>query len=104
VFSIIAAFVPLNVLAELINVGTLTAFTLVSIAVMVLRRTRPNLPRAFRCPGGNVVPVLSVAFCIFLMAHLQAVTWIAFLCWMALGLAIYFIYARRNAVLHNHGG
>lgn len=104
VFATIAAFVPLNVLAELINIGTLAAFTLISIAVLVLRRTRPNLPRGFRCPGGPVVPLLSVAFCIFLMAHLQARTWIAFLVWMVLGLAIYFLYARRHAVLHNQGG
>ncbi|TFW10340.1 amino acid permease [Oxalobacteraceae bacterium OM1] len=104
VFAAIAAFVPLNVLAELINIGTLSAFALVSIAVLVLRRTRPDLPRAFHCPGGPVVPILSVAFCIFLMAHLQALTWIAFLVWLIVGLAIYFLYARRNAVLHNHGG
>ncbi|HSD39516.1 MAG TPA: amino acid permease [Rhodocyclaceae bacterium] len=104
VFSAIAAFVPLNVLAELINIGTLAAFTLISIAVLVLRRTRPDLPRAFRCPGVPAVPLLSVAFCVFLMAHLQAVTWMAFGIWLALGLAIYFLYARRNAVLHNHGG
>ncbi|MGV3743014.1 MAG: amino acid permease [Burkholderiaceae bacterium] len=103
VFATIAAFVPLNVLAELINIGTLAAFTLISIAVLVLRRTQPNLPRGFRCPGGSVVPVLSVASCIFLMAHLQAFTWIAFLSWMALGLVIYFLYARRNAVLHKQG-
>jgi APA family basic amino acid/polyamine antiporter len=104
VFAAIAAFVPLNVLAELINIGTLAAFTLVSIAVLVLRRTRPNLPRAFHCPGGPVVPLLSIGFCVFLMAHLQALTWTAFLVWLVVGLAIYFLYARRNAVLHNHGG
>lgn len=104
VFAAIAAFVPLNVLAELINIGTLAAFTLVSIAVLVLRRTHPDLPRAFRCPGGAVVPMMSVGFCVFLMAHLKALTWIAFLSWLVLGLVIYFLYARRNAVLHNHGG
>jgi APA family basic amino acid/polyamine antiporter len=104
VFSAIAAFVPLNVLAELINIGTLAAFTLISIAVLVLRRTRPDLPRAFRCPGVPFVPLLSVAFCLFLMAHLQTITWIAFGIWLVVGLAIYFLYARRNAVLHNHGG
>ncbi|MFS8973696.1 amino acid permease [Cupriavidus necator] len=104
VFAAIAAFVPLNVLAELINIGTLAAFTLISVAVLVLRRTRPELPRAFRCPGVPVVPLLSVGFCLFLMAHLQALTWIAFLVWLAVGLVIYFGYARRNAVLHNHGG
>ena len=104
VFTVIAAFVPLNVLAELINIGTLAAFTLISVSVLVLRRTHPELPRAFRCPGVPVVPALSVAFCLFLMAHLQALTWIAFLVWLVLGLAIYFLYARRNAVLHNQGG
>lgn len=104
VFAAIAAFVPLNVLAELINIGTLAAFTLISVAVLVLRKTRPELPRAFRCPGVPVVPLLSVGFCLFLMAHLQALTWIAFLVWLLVGLVIYFGYARRNAVLHNHGG
>ncbi|KAI3593861.1 putative amino acid permease YhdG [Cupriavidus sp. U2] len=104
VFSAIAGFVPLNVLAELINIGTLSAFTLISIATLVLRRTQPHLPRTFRCPGVPVVPLLSVAFCLFLMAHLQTLTWMAFLCWLALGLVIYFAYSRRNAVLHNHGG
>lgn len=104
VFAAIAAFVPLNVLAELINIGTLAAFTLISVAVLVLRKTRPELPRAFRCPGVPVVPLLSVGFCLFLMVHLQALTWIAFLVWLAVGLVIYFGYARRNAVLHNHGG
>ncbi|MFJ4292696.1 amino acid permease [Cupriavidus sp. NPDC089707] len=104
VFAAIAGFVPLSVLAELINIGTLAAFTLISVAVLVLRKTRPDLPRAFRCPGVPVVPLLSIGFCLFLMAHLQALTWIAFLVWLALGLVIYFAYARRNAVLHNHGG
>ncbi|RWA51444.1 amino acid permease [Cupriavidus sp. UYMSc13B] len=104
VFAAIAAFVPLSVLAELINIGTLAAFTLISVAVLVLRKTRPDLPRAFRCPGVPVVPLLSIGFCLFLMAHLQALTWIAFLVWLAVGLVIYFAYARRNAVLHNHGG
>ncbi|SCB37540.1 amino acid/polyamine/organocation transporter, APC superfamily, partial [Cupriavidus alkaliphilus] len=89
VFAAIAAFVPLNVLAELINIGTLAAFTLISVAVLVLRKTRPELPRAFRCPGVPVVPLLSIGFCLFLMAHLQALTWAAFLVWLALGLVIY---------------
>lgn len=100
VFSLIAALVPLNVLAELINIGTLSAFALISVAVLVLRRTRPDLPRAFRCPGVPVVPLLSVGACLFLMAHLQAFTWIAFGVWLLIGLVVYFSYARRNAVLH----
>lgn len=104
VFAAIAAFVPLKVLAELVNIGTLAAFTLISISVLVLRRTHPGLPRTFRCPGVPVVPMLAAGFCLFLMAHLQALTWVAFLIWLMLGLAIYFLYARRNAALHNHGG
>ncbi|MCL2344675.1 MAG: amino acid permease [Desulfobulbus sp.] len=100
IFSAIAAFVPLNVLVELINIGTLAAFTLISLSVWVLRRTHPDLPRAFHCPGVPLVPLLAVAFCLFLMAHLQAMTWGAFMIWLALGLAVYFLYARRHAVLH----
>ncbi|MCL2524224.1 MAG: amino acid permease [Betaproteobacteria bacterium] len=103
VFSTVAAFVPLRTLAELINIGTLTAFTLISVSVLVLRRTHPDLPRAFRCPGVPLVPLLSVAFCLFLMAHLQKTTWIAFAIWMTLGLAIYFLYARRHALLNDRG-
>ena len=60
-FGLIGALVPLNVLAELVNIGTLAAFCLVSIAVLVLRKTHPDLPRAFRCPGVPVVPALAVA-------------------------------------------
>lgn len=104
VFAAIAAFVPLAVLAELINIGTLAAFTLISIAVLVLRRTRPDLRRGFHCPWVPVIPLLSVAFCLFLMAHLARTTWIAFAIWLALGLVVYFAYSRRNAVLHGSPG
>lgn len=100
IFGLVAALVPLNVLAELINIGTLTAFTLISIAVLILRQTRPELPRKFRCPWVPVIPLLSVAFCLFLMAHLEKLTWIAFSIWMLLGLLVYFGYARRHSLLH----
>ncbi|WP_150563662.1 amino acid permease [Pandoraea cepalis] len=100
VFAVIAGFVPLGVLAELINIGTLSAFALVSVAVLVLRRTHPDLPRAFRVPGAPVVPLISAGLCLFLMAHLQATTWVAFVVWLVIGLGIYFTYARRNALLH----
>ena len=98
-FGLIGALVPLNVLAELINIGTLAAFSMVSIAVLILRRTHPDLPRAFRCPGVPVVPVLAVLACLFLMLNLQAVTWIAFVVWLAIGLAIYFSYSRWHSKL-----
>jgi basic amino acid/polyamine antiporter, APA family len=98
-FGCIGALVPLDVLAELINIGTLAAFSMVSLAVLVMRRTHPDLPRAFRCPGVPVVPVLAVASCVFLMANLRWITWVAFVVWLAIGMAIYFGYSRRRSLL-----
>ena len=100
VFGLIAAVVPLGVLAELINIGTLAAFSLVSIAVIVLRVKRPELHRAFRCPGVPFIPLLAIAFCVVLMVFLSATTWIAFGIWLVIGLVIYFGYARRRSLLH----
>ncbi|WP_277397053.1 amino acid permease [Pseudomonas frederiksbergensis] len=100
VFGLISALIPLNVLAELINIGTLAAFSLISVAVIVLRKTRPDLPRAFRCPGVPVVPLLAIAFCVTLMTFLKQATWLAFAAWLAIGLVIYFAYARRRSLLH----
>jgi APA family basic amino acid/polyamine antiporter len=100
VFGLIAAVVPLNVLTELINIGTLAAFSLVSIAVIILRKTRPDLKRAFRCPGVPVIPALAVIFCVMLMTYLSWFTWIAFVVWLVIGLAIYFGYARSRSELN----
>ncbi|SFX44041.1 basic amino acid/polyamine antiporter, APA family [Janthinobacterium lividum] len=100
VFGLIAAVIPLNILAELINIGTLAAFTMVSVAVVVLRKKRPDLPRAFRCPGVPYVPALAVILCVGLMTFLSWVTWMAFSIWLVIGLAIYFGYARRRSLLH----
>jgi len=99
-FGLVAAVVPLNVLTELINIGTLAAFSLISVAVIILRKTRPDLPRAFRCPAVPLVPILAIAFCITLTAFLQATTWIAFLVWLAIGLVVYFTYARQRSHLN----
>ncbi len=100
VFGLIAALVPLGVLAELINIGTLAAFCLISVAVVVLRKKRPELHRAFRCPGVPVIPALAVVFCLSLMTFLSKTTWIAFAIWLVLGLIIYFGYSRKNSILH----
>jgi basic amino acid/polyamine antiporter, APA family len=100
IFGLLGALVPLNVLAELINIGTLAAFCLVSVAVVVLRKKRPDLPRAFRCPGVPVIPALAVVFCVTLMSFLSKVTWIAFLIWLAIGLVVYFGYARQRSLLN----
>ncbi len=95
--GLIAGFVPLGTLAELINIGTLAAFALISIAVIVLRRTRPDLKRAFKVPFVPVLPILSVLACIMLMVNLQKFTWIAFFVWTAIGLLVYFGYGRSRS-------
>ena len=100
VFGLIAAVVPLDVLAELVNIGTLAAFSLVSLAVIILRKKRPDLPRAFRCPGVPVVPALAILFCLTLMSFLSWHTWVAFIVWLILGLVIYFVYARHHSKLN----
>jgi len=100
IFGLIAAVVPLTVLAELVNIGTLAAFTLVSIAVIVLRKKRPDLPRAFRCPGVPVIPGLAILFCLVLMSFLSWHTWLAFGIWLAIGAVVYFAYARHRSLLN----
>lgn len=97
--AVIAGFVDLQTLANLVNIGTLFAFILVSIAVVVLRRTRPDLPRAFRTPIVPVVAGLSVVLCVYLMLNLTGETWERFLIWMALGFVVYFIYGRSHSRL-----
>jgi APA family basic amino acid/polyamine antiporter len=99
VVALMAAFVDLEQLAALVNIGTLFAFVLVSIGVIVLRRTSPDLPRAFQTPLVPVVPILAVLACLVLMIMLPAATWWRFVIWMALGLVVYFLYGRRKSRL-----
>jgi APA family basic amino acid/polyamine antiporter len=101
IFGLIAAVVPLTVLAELVNIGTLAAFTLVSIAVIVLRKKRPDLPRAFRCPAVPLIPILAIIFCLVLMSFLSWHTWVAFAIWLTIGAVVYFGYARKHSLLNN---
>ncbi len=100
IFGLIAAFVPLGVLAELVNIGTLAAFTLVSLAVIILRKKRPDLHRAFRCPAVPLIPILAILFCLALMSFLSVTTWIAFGIWLLLGVIVYFAYARKRSLLN----
>jgi APA family basic amino acid/polyamine antiporter len=97
--AVMAALIPLSELAELVNIGTLFAFVLVSIGVIVLRRTRPDLPRAFRCPGVPYVPILAALESLYLMLNLPADTWIRFGIWMAIGFVVYFAYGARHSRL-----
>jgi APA family basic amino acid/polyamine antiporter len=99
VVALMAGFVDLQQLAELTNIGTLFAFILVSISVVVLRRTNPNLRRAFRTPLVPVVPILAVLICLYLMISLPVGTWGRFVVWMIIGLGIYFAYGMHKSRL-----
>jgi basic amino acid/polyamine antiporter, APA family len=92
---------PMGKLEEMVNVGTLFAFVLVSAGVIVLRRTRPDLQRGFRTPWVPVLPIASVCACLWLMLNLTGLTWIRFAVWMVAGVVIYVGYGRRYSVLAN---
>ena len=97
VVVVLAAFIPLSTLADLVSIGTLFAFVLVSIAVPVLRRTKPDLPRPFRVPLSPVLPVVSALACLYLMVNLTLETWWRFLAWLAFGLVVYAGYGYRHS-------
>jgi APA family basic amino acid/polyamine antiporter len=84
-------------LAEMSNIGTLFAFVLVSIGVLVLRHKQPERHRGFRVPGGPIIPILSLIFCVLLMAGLPAITWVRFFVWLIIGLFVYFLYSRKRS-------
>ncbi|SDN38754.1 basic amino acid/polyamine antiporter, APA family [Fictibacillus solisalsi] len=96
----IAGFIDLTTLAHLVNMGTLSAFALIAVAVLVLRKTHPDLKRSFKAPFVPVLPVLTVIFCVYLMISLPAITWISFVIWISIGFIIYFLYARRSSNLN----
>jgi APA family basic amino acid/polyamine antiporter len=98
--ALVASLTPIGKLEEMVNIGTLAAFTLVSIAVVVLRRQRPDLKRAFRVPLVPVLPIVSALICFYLMLNLSVETWLRFIIWMAIGIVIYFAYSYRSSRLH----
>ena len=100
--AITAALVPIEVLGELVSIGTLFAFVLVCAAVIYLRRSDREAFRPFRVPGVPLVPILGILFCLLLMAGLPLATWLRLLVWLAVGLTIYFTYGRRHSILR-HG-
>ncbi|WP_280472030.1 amino acid permease [Nocardia cyriacigeorgica] len=99
VCAVLAGFIEFGTLEEMVNIGTLFAFVLVSIGVLVLRKTRPDLPRGFRVPWVPLLPILAVLACLWLMLNLSVETWLRFIVWMALGLVVYFAYGKRHSVL-----
>ena len=101
IVAVTATVFPIGKLEEMVNIGTLFAFVLVSAGVIVLRRTRPDLPRGFRAPWVPVLPVLAIIACVWLMLNLTGLTWIRFLVWMAIGIVVYFAYGRRHSLVGN---
>src|SRR5262249_45457054 len=95
VVALAAGTIPLRVAANLTSIGTLFAFVLVSVGVIVLRRTRPDLPRTFRVPFVPILPAVGALLCLLMMAGLDGFTWLRFLLWMAIGLVVYASYGRK---------
>ncbi|MDD8030391.1 MAG: amino acid permease [Acidobacteriota bacterium] len=97
--AIIAGFFPLGVIIELCNIGTLFAFVLVSVGVIVLRHTQPQVERKFRTPLVPFTPLITIGFCLYLMTNLPILTWVRFVVWLGAGLIIYFIYGLHHSKL-----
>jgi APA family basic amino acid/polyamine antiporter len=100
----LAAFVPLTEIAKLVNIGTLFAFLIVNLGVIVLRRTQPDLHRGFRVPLVPLFPLIGAGLCIYLMTRLEAVTWLRFGIWLVIGLVLYFTYGRTHSRLQRGEG
>ncbi|MBK9476253.1 MAG: amino acid permease [Tetrasphaera sp.] len=100
VVALVAGFVPSDYLWDTVSIGTLVAFSVVAIGVIVLRRTHANLERPFQIPGYPVTPILTVLACVWILIKLPAITWIIFAVWIAICLAFYFVYGRAKATLN----
>ncbi|CAE6808608.1 amino acid permease [Paraburkholderia domus] len=101
IVAIVAAFTPINVLGEMVSIGTLFAFILVCGAVIYLRRSDADAARPFRAPGVPVIPILGILFCLLLMAGLPLITWLRLFVWLVIGLVIYGIYGRNHSRLRH---
>jgi APA family basic amino acid/polyamine antiporter len=97
VVGVPAGLLDIGTFSDLSNIGTLFAFVLVSAGVLILRYKDPGRHRGFRCPGGPLFPVLSICFCVLLMAGLPIITWLRFFMWLAIGMVIYFFYSRHRS-------
>ncbi len=99
VCALLGAFTPIDDLGQMVNIGTLLAFVIVSAAVIILRKTNPDAPRPFRTPFVPLVPILGAIFCFYLMLNLGWVTWVRLVVWLAIGLTIFFNYSRKHSRL-----
>jgi basic amino acid/polyamine antiporter, APA family len=98
--AILGGFLPLNMIIDLCNIGTLFAFVLVSVGVIVLRKTMPDAPRPFKVPGAPFTPILTLLMCFYVMAALPMVTWERFIVWLLVGFVIYFAYGQKHSTMN----
>jgi APA family basic amino acid/polyamine antiporter len=94
-----SALLPLDILADMVNIGTLLAFVMVCAAVLIMRRTNPNAVRPFRAPGGPLVPIAGIACCLVLMLSLGVPNWTRLAIWLGIGILIYYFYGRHHSHL-----
>ena len=99
IIALIAGLTPINRAAELVNIGTLTAFIFVCSGVIVFRSTYPHLPRPFKLPLNPLIPALGIVFCLYLMINLPAITWLRFVIWTIFGIFVYFFYSQKHSKL-----
>jgi len=97
--SLFAGLVPISVVGEMTSIGTLLAFVMVCIGILILRKREPNTPRPFRTPWVPVVPILGIITCLVMMVSLPKDTWIRLFVWLAIGLVIYFVYGKKHSKL-----
>jgi APA family basic amino acid/polyamine antiporter len=95
----LASLIPLGILAELVNIGTLFAFIIVCLSVLIMRYHHPEAHRPFRCPWVPLIPILGALLCLLLMFSLPAANWLRLAIWMVIGILIYFFYGRRHSVM-----
>jgi len=104
VTALVSALYPIREVAELVNIGTLSAFAVICVAIIVLRRTRPDARRGFRTPFAPYVPLAGVGFSLWLLSRLPAIAWARFALWLAVGLVLYFSYGRKHSALAREVG
>jgi APA family basic amino acid/polyamine antiporter len=97
--ALFAGFVPIDVVGEMVSIGTLLAFVMVCLGVLIMRRTNPDAPRSFRTPWVPVVPILGIITCLVMMVSLPWETWLRLGVWLAIGMAIYFGYGKKHSKL-----
>lgn len=99
--SLFAGFVPISVVGEMTSIGTLLAFVMVCLGILILRKQQPNAERPFKTPFVPLVPILGILTCVVMMVSLPLDTWIRLFVWLAIGFAIYFAYGKKNSKLRN---